>query len=229
MKEPKLTANDQRIIEEIRGVVERGEKPTCAQIAQRLQIAPSSVIKLAKKLGFTGWNDMFYSLNQQYSEEIPLSIDSMDFFGEGRVFEKIHHLLELLYQNGQRQILVSCVGDSEFLTDYLLDMLSQRNFRACRFSNPILRQIQEGRLLPGLCLFVNESGIALYEVGEKLMELGCTVVAVTSSSETPLASIASETVEIRNRKSSVDVYMPNFFAARTLIFLELLFAEMDER
>lgn len=227
MKEQKLTANDERILEEIQQIVRRNEKLTCAQIARRLQIAPSSIIKLAQKLGYTGWNDMFYSLSQMYNDNTPLSIDNMDFIGEGRVFEKIHQLLSLLEENGGRPVIVSCVGDSEFLTDYLMDMLGQRNFRVLRFSSEVLRRIQENRLEPGLCFFVNESGIALYGAGEKLEELGCRVIAVTSSSETPLASKASYAVEIRNRKSPVENYMPNFFAARVMIFLELLFSEMD--
>ena len=88
MKEPKLTANDERILNEVRRMVGNGEKLTCAQLAQRLNIAPSTVIKTARKMGFSGWNDMYYSLSQQYSEELPLSIDNMDSFGEGRLFEK---------------------------------------------------------------------------------------------------------------------------------------------
>lgn len=228
MKEPKLTANDQRILDEIQRIARQNEKLTCAQIAHHLQTAPSSIIKLAKKLGYSGWNDMYYSLSQMYNDSVPLSIDNMDFFGEGRVFEKIRQLLQLLQEYKDRQIIVSCVGDSEFLTDYLLDMLWQRNYRACRYSNYILEHVTEMQMPPGLCVFVNESGIALYDAGARLGELGWKVVAITSSSDTPLAGIASDTVEIRNRKSSIDSYMPNFFAARVLIFLELLFAEMNE-
>lgn len=227
MKEPKLTANDERILDEVRRIVTDNEKLTCAQIAQRLQIAPSSIIKVAQKMGFSGWNDMFYSLSQQYSEETPLSIDNMDFFGDGRLFEKIHQLLELLLGYKDRPIMVGSVGDSEFLADYLLDMLWQRHFRPLRLSTPLRHEAQEGKIPRGLCLFINESGIALYDAGDKLEEAGWKLIAITSSSDTPLAGIASHTVEIRNRKSPVDSYLPNFFAARVLIFLELLFAEMD--
>ena len=36
MKEPKLTATDERILDEVRLVVTNNEKLTCAQLAQRL-------------------------------------------------------------------------------------------------------------------------------------------------------------------------------------------------
>lgn len=229
MKTPKLTANDQRILDEVQRLVRQNEKLTCAQIAEQLQIAPSSIIKLAKKLGYSGWNDLYYSLGQMYNDAVPLSIDNMDFFGEGMLFEKIHRIIDLLLEYKDREIMISCVGDSEFLRGYLLDRLWQMDFRACRFSNQLLDHINETQMTPGLCVFVNESGIALYDVGATLEEMGWKVIAITSSSETPLAGIASYTVEIRNRKSPVETYLPNFFAARVMIFLELLFAEMNER
>ena len=229
MKAPKLTANDQRILDEVQRLVRQNEKLTCAQIAEQLQIAPSSIIKLAKKLGYSGWNDLYYSLGQMYNDAVPLSIDNMDFIGEGMLFDKIHRIIDLLLEYKDREVMISCVGDSEFLRGYLLDRLWQMDFRACRFSNQLLDHINETQMTPGLCVFVNESGIALYDVGATLEEMGWKVIAITSSSETPLAGIASYTVEIRNRKSPVDTYLPNFFAARVMIFLELLFAEMNER
>ena len=227
MKEPKLTATDDRILDEVRLVVTNNEKLTCAQLAQRLNIAPSTVIKVARKMGFSGWNDMFYSLSQQYSEELPLSIDNMVFFGDGRLFEKIRQLTEILLAHKDKNIMVASVGDSEFIADYLLDMLWERGFRPFRLSTPLRHEAEEGRVEPGICLYVNESGIALYEAAQKMADTGWKIAAITSSNDTPLAGISSVSVEIRNRKSAVDSYLPNFFAARVLIFLELLFAEMD--
>ena len=227
MKEPKLTPNDERIMNGVRLVVGNGEKLTCAQLAQRLNVAPSTIIKTARKMGFSGWNDMFYSLSQQYSEELPLSIDNMDSFGDGRLFEKIRQLTAVLLDHKEKMLMVASVGDSEFLEDYLLDMLWKRGFRPVRLSTPLRRAAEDGMMAPGLCLFVNESGIALYDAASKLKEAGWQIAAVTSSIDTPLSGISAISVEIRNRKSSVNNYLPNFFAARVLIFLELLFAEMD--
>ena len=227
MKESKRTANNERILNEVRRAVTNNEKLTCAQLAQRLDIVPSTVIKAARKMGFSGWNDMYYSLSQRYSEALPLSIDSMGVFGDGRLFEKIRQLTEELLDHKEKSLMVASVGDSEFLADYLLDMLWKRGFRPIRLSTPIRHEAVEGNVAPGLCLFINESGMALYEVGNKLAEAGWKIAAVTSSSDTPLAGIAAISVELRNRKSPVDSYLPNFFAARVQIFLELLFAEMD--
>ena len=156
MKEPKLTATDERILDEVRLIATYNEKLTCAQLAQRLEIAPSTVIKVARKMGFSGWNDMFYSLSQQYSEELPLSIDNMDFFGDGRLFEKIRQLTEILLDHKEKNLIIASVGDSEFLADYLLDMLWTRGFRPLRLSTPLRHEAQEKNIEPGLCLFINE-------------------------------------------------------------------------
>ena len=86
MKESKRTANDERILNEVRRAVTNNEKLTCAQLAQRLDIVPSTVIKAARKMGFSGWNDMYYSLSQRYSEALPLSIDSMGVFWRRAAF-----------------------------------------------------------------------------------------------------------------------------------------------
>lgn len=229
MREIKLTANDEKIFDAIKGLVKRNQKQTCAQIAGQINTAPSSIIKLAKKLGYSGWNEMYYSLSRIYTDAVPLSIDNFDFLSEGKVFEKTRQLMELLLAHRDRRIIIGCVGDSEFLANYLMEKLWQRGFSACRYSEQLRASLDTGDGAPGLCVFVNESGILLVDACIRFQELGYRVYAVTSSSETPLAAKADLSAEIRNKKSSVEYYLPNFFAARVMIFLELLFAEMDER
>lgn len=229
MREIKLTKNDEKIFEEIKRLVKLNQKHTCAQIAEQIGTAPSSIIKLAKKMGYSGWNEMYYSLSRIYSDAVPLSINNFDFLSEGKIFEKTRQLMELLQAYKDRKIVIGCVGDSEFLTNYLLDKLCQRDYSACRYTDRILSGLREAPGEPGLCVFVNESGILLVDACIRFQELGYRVYSVTSSTETPLAAKSDFSVEIKNKKSSVDNYLPNFFAARTLIFLELLFAEIDER
>lgn len=229
MKEIKLTKTDEKIYEEIKRIVKRNEKPTCAQIAQQIGIAPSSIIKLAKKLGYSGWNEMYYTLTQIYTEAVPLTFDTFDFVSRGQVSDQLRQLTELILRYKNSKIIVSCIGDSEFLTNYLLEMLWKRQFVACRYSSEIMYMLQDDPGAPGLCLFINESGIVLYNACIQLRALGYEVLALTSSRQTPLGGQADHVVEIKNKKSSPDNYMANFFAARAMIFLELLFAEIDER
>lgn len=123
MREIKLTKNDEKIFEEIKRLVKLNQKHTCAQIAEQIGTAPSSIIKLAKKMGYSGWNEMYYSLSRIYSDAVPLSINNFDFLSEGKIFEKTRQLMELLQAYKDRKIVIGCVGDSEFLTNYLLDKL----------------------------------------------------------------------------------------------------------
>lgn len=228
MKKPKLTKNDEKIYRGIQILIRQQKKPTCAQIAAELGVAPSSIIKLAQKLGFSGWNEMYYSMTWLQADTMPLAIDNFDFIGESRVFERIRQLMDLLRQYRDRTIVVACMGDSEFLASYLLEKLWERDFKACRYSEQVLFAVDENPGEPGLCLFINESGILMLNVCIHFQNRKYKVFAITSSAETPLATRADYSLEIQNRKSSVTHYLPNFFPARAMIFFELLFAEIDE-
>ena len=68
MEQVKFTEVEQRVYNEVVKCVKQRTKGTVAQIAKEAQVAPSTIIKLAKKLGYPGWTEMYYSLCSQTTD-----------------------------------------------------------------------------------------------------------------------------------------------------------------
>ena len=223
MEEIKLTESEKRIYQVLLQCVKNRKKETVAQLAKRAEAAPSSIVKLAKKLGYPGWSEMYYTLCSQTSDSISLSFDNFNFLTDEDSKAYIETLCKLLDDFYTQRILVASVGDSECAGTYLLKKLWHRGFMAMPLHRGQMSQQESG-----VMFIINESGIALLSQCIEAKEHHFTVASITSNHCSPIASASHITVEIKNHKSQLERYNPNFFAARVLIFLELLFAKYDE-
>lgn len=223
MKEIKFTPKEQLIYNHIKQVAKEEKKRTVAEIASEIGAAPSSIVKLAKKLGYSGWNEMYYSLKNVLTDEYPVMIDNFMPQEDEQLRKNIQKIAKIIMEYNDKDIMVVSIGDSHYLGRYLVRKLLERNYKAHIYEHVIRKDDRDG-----LCIAINESGVALLNVCIQMQEKNYKVIAVTSHKESPLASQSDYSVEMRNHKSELLKYEPNYFAARVLIFLEMLLVEMDE-
>lgn len=225
MNEVHFTQSEKSIYEEMLKCVRAQEKRLVAQIASNVKVAPSSVIKVCKKLGYPGWNEMFYTLSSTSTDAISLSFDNFDFLTDEDVNTYIKVLCEMLEKYHNHTILTVSIGDSECVGAYLLKKLWHRGFLAMPYHRG---QLDCADNKPGIVFAINESGIVLLQPCLDAKEKDFAIVSITSNRQSPLACNSHMTIEIKNKKSEIVAYDPNFFAARVIIFIELLFAQYDE-
>lgn len=223
MEEIKLTEVEKRIYQVLLQSIKQKEKETVAQLAKIANVAPSSIIKLAKKLGYPGWSEMYYTLCSQAADSISLTFDNFDFLTDEDANIYIETLCKLMDDYKKARMLVVSIGDSESAGAYLLKKLWHRGFIAMPLHRGQLEYHE-----PGVLFAINESGIVLLSQCVEAKQKNFTLVSITSNHKSPLASNSHITVEIKNHKSKLERYNPNFFAARVIIFIELLFAKYDE-
>lgn len=228
MKEIQLSATEQMIYEELMLVINSKQKETVSTIAKRVGVAPSTIIKVTKKLGYPGWNEMYYSLNNLNRNAIPLSLNSFDFINQSELNEKIELLSKTFMHFKDSTILIKTIGDSQYISDYLLDCLWQRGFEAYPYNSRIMDMCEREKK-NGIIVLINESGIALLDISVRARKTGFKVIAITNNHNSPLATNSHLSIEIMNHKSSLLKYEPNFFTARVLIFIELLLVSLDDR
>ena len=65
---------------------------------------------------------------------------------------------------------------------------------------------------------------AIYKPLDFLRERGFEVIAITASHDTPISKLADVNVVIKNNKSNVAAYEPNYFTAGALSYLERVMA-----
>ena len=226
MSEMNFTTIENRIYEEILESVKHNEKETVAQIAKKVDVAPSHVIKVAKKLGYSGLNDMWYSLTSIYTDSVSVSLDNFNIMQDHQLDVHIEILCEMLINYRESKIIVNSIGDSDYVGTYLLDKLWDRGFNAMPYKSKIIDQTQYAK--PGMLIAINESGVVLLEQCLKARKLDYNIVSITSNQNSPLACNSHLTIELKNKKSTFYDYNPNFFTAYVIIFIEILFARYDE-
>ena len=226
MDEMNFTETENRIYEEILKNVKQHKKKTVVQIAEKVDVAPSYVIKVAKKLGYSGLNEMWYSLSGIYTDSVSVSLDDFDLMEKNLLDVHVQILCDMLINYRNERIIVNSIGDSDYVGTYLLDKLWHRGFNAMPYKSQLLDQAR--CLKPGMLIAINESGVVLLEQCLKARKHNYNFVSITSNRNSPLACNSHLTIELRNKKSNFYNYNPNFFTAYVLIFIEILFARYDE-
>lgn len=215
------------IYEQVVEAAKQKDKCTVQQLAQKAEVAPSTVAKLARKIGYSGWNEMFYALHDRYAAAAPIAYDDFHFPTLENRREEIDRLCELLYQCRDGWLLVYGLGDVEYVANSLMGKLWEHGFRASIYSESQLAYVSACKA-ESAAIMINESGLLLLGLCMQARQNGLHTVSISSSCHTPLAVNSEITVELKNERSTLREYAPNFFAARVLMFLELLFVAYRE-
>lgn len=226
MNEMKFTAIEQSIYEEILHSVNLRQKKTVAQIAKQVSVAPSHVIKVAQKLGYSGLNEMWYSLTSIYTDAVSVSLDDFKLMEDQQLSVHIQILCEMLMNYKDQRIVVHSIGDSDYVGFYLLDKLWHRGFHAMPYHKSQMMDQKDEK--PGMLIAINESGVVLLEQCLKARKHEYNIVSITSNHKSPLACNSHLTIELKNKKSNFYCYRPNFFAAYVIMFIEIVFVRFDE-
>lgn len=121
----RLTDSDQQLLQAVLEAVEQHAQYSVRVFAAQNYVSPAAVIRLSKKLGYTGYTDMIYRLgflvrNEDQNKSHTSDINS--FIGEIPP-ERIEAFLDGLTQNRQRTILVAGTGFCEPLRDFFVRKL----------------------------------------------------------------------------------------------------------
>ena len=227
MKEMNFTETEARIYEQIVRYVKLNQKQTVAQIALEAKAAPSHVIAVAKKLGYSGLNDMWYSLTSIYTDSVSVSLDDFDMMKNSQLDVHIQILCDMLVNYKDHKIIVNSIGDSDYVGAYLLDKLWNRGFHAFPYHKSQMMK-SENEQKHGMLIAINESGVVLLEQCLLARKFDYNIVSITSNRNSPLACNSHLTLELKNKKSAFHNYNPNFFTAYVIMLIEMLFANYDE-
>lgn len=227
MEQNNFTLSEQKIYEKMMESIQSKRKETVSSIARAVNVAPSSVIKLTKKLGYPGWNEMFYTLSNQHADVISLSFNHFDFLANQEMNQYIQILCELLLKTYNGRVYISTLGNADFAGDYLSDKLWERGFTVVPYGK-VIQDTEGQRKTPGVIFIINESGVALLSSCMEARKNDLSVVSITSNSQSPLSMHSHVSIELKNQRSTLLEYSPNFFTARVVIFIEFLFVAYDE-
>lgn len=178
----------------------------------------ATIYKLVKKLGFDGYADMIYSIyynNQKDSEE-------SDVYSriENQISPIRTDFINTLNQYKNKQILITGMGFSQIIADYISESLFLKGFKVT--SKLHLQLLEKDSLNDILLIVISHSGDTprLIELTEKALENNIFTISFTGSKNNKLNKISNLSIEIgNNSKLAIN---NNLFFGETIIAFELL-------
>lgn len=223
-----LTDLEKNVINRIHAHILEREKVSIDVIAKECFVSKGSIVKLAKKLGYSGYSEMYYILmssnrNQKsadFSHMIPQN--ESDTAKAGIVL-----LTNLLKEYRGTKIHLDSIGLCDAARDYYLQKLLMFGFDVV--SSYHFASFHKDS--PGLFCFMSFSG-SRFEIFDRVhaaVDNGFKVLALTARKDSPLGTAADYTIEISGERAEENDYRPNFFTANLIILLEMALCEYSQK
>ncbi len=216
-----LKKDEMKIIETIENSIRDNNKITIAEVARQHFTSTSSIVNLAKKLGFDGYSDMVFSMSRPNSH--PFLEDEEDILP--RLIDRyrpedVDRFCGLLEAHKARRIFVMGIGYSDITADYFVQKLSSHGFLA--FRGPHFDIIDYASSPPSLFIAISKSG----ETNDTIVpavhakEKGYNLVTFTSNGECRLAKDSDIAFVIEESSQLLLGQTPEYFFGKCILALE---------
>ncbi|MDN5351970.1 MAG: hypothetical protein PWQ12_889 [Clostridiales bacterium] len=213
-----LTELENKILNRIHFYVTHNKKVGIDVIAKDCFVSKATVIKLAKKLGFSGYSEMFYVSLASQRHKHALNFFETQSEEDEKAEAHISVFSDLLTQNRHSKIYLDSLGICDCAKEYYLQKLLIFGFDVASCYHFEAFKVEH----PGLYLFFSYSGNRS-EIIEKVSvasENGFKVIAFTAHKDSHLGKIADYVIELEGAHAEKEEYHPDFFTANLIILLE---------
>ena len=224
-----LTELEKIVLNKIHYYINKNEKVGIDMIAKECFVSRAAIIKLSKKLGYSGYSEMYYMNLAAANSALKLDFSKniISIYENDLLTIHINMLVKLLREYREKNIYLDSLGFCDSAKEYYLQKLLVFGFDvASSYHYEAFRKNK-----PGMYFFFSYSG-ARSEIIEKVnvaIENNYKVVAFTSNKDSPLGRVSHMTVELAGVKSESEQYLPNFFTANLIILLELTLSEYSKK
>ena len=228
MNETHFSYNERDVIQFIEKEKEKIENYSTTYIADQTDTTPSTLVRIAKKLGYSGWNDFkkAYLKEIRYLNSHFSNIDANTPFGEDDSFINIAHKIGQLHQESVKDTLSLINPDT--LQKAINILLKSKRIHVMAITNLCYaaeelvfkfrrlgvdaRTYTDGHLLPealmipsdDCCIFISYSGQTepLLDAAQVLHNNGVPMIALTSIGENDLSHLANASLYVSTREKS---------------------------
>ncbi|WP_077611048.1 MurR/RpiR family transcriptional regulator [Clostridium sp. Marseille-P2415] len=223
-----LTDLEKNVVNRIHAHILEGEKVSIDVIAKECFVSKALVVKLAKKLGYSGYSEMYYVLMSSNRNQKSADFSHMVHQNETNTArEGITLLTDLLNEYRGAKIHLDSIGLCDAARDYYLQKLLMFGFDAV--SSYHFAAFHKDSA--GLFIFMSFSG-SRFEIFDRVhaaADNGFKVLALTARKDSPLGTMADYTIEISGERTEENYYRPDFFTANLIILLEMALCEYSQK
>ncbi len=236
-----LTDLERSILEYVVEHIEEIQEMGVREVAEETYTSPASVIRLSKKLGYTGFTDMYYSLlpivkkAEQATYEAGHGILDFDFSAILSEFseEKIEQFNRHIFEKSNKYIFIYATGFSDILAEYVYKKLLVLGRKVIISSGADSIGIFENNLEDiSSMLVISKSGETgqVYNKLSKAADAGIYTVSFTQNSANRIAELSDLNIPITDLHPLDDRNMlPNVFFPGVLLTFEFLLEKYLEQ
>lgn len=237
-----LSDDELRVVTSIVNHIEQGKaKVGIQQIANENYVSTAFIMKLCKRLGFSGYSELYYMLVQSSEESrrsgaqvLPLQqmIDNWDE-------EKIQQFCQIMRRHVNHKMFVVGAGFSEHAANYIVQRLAICGFMVFNhvhfydfmlFHNEQSQQMTSN-IEPSLIIAISQSGESESVINdvEEARRRKFEVISFTRRADSKLASYSDLCFLVDSSRQTLISTVPNqFFGKVILAFEELMGLYLDQ-
>lgn len=217
------------IMRHIKGYIEKNQKVSIKVIATECFVSTAYIMKFAKKIGYSGYSEMYYALLSKEDTSVKVNFENFGKLTSSEINEEIERVCDLLYKHRDAQMIVTSMGFCDHAATYFLHKLWTFGFYAMNTYHIEAYEHEERK--PGIVFAFSSSGTMGGIIGRcnYAKKKGYQVVTITSNQKSPLAMVADLSIEILCSKGKRNKYEPDFFSAKILVFLELVLSTYSKK
>lgn len=224
-----LTNTELNIIETIINELSEGkEKISIRDLANKTFVSTTVIIKLAKKLGFVGYSQMIYVLNESIHQKASIdNIYSLSEFISEDDMDKINALADDIYKHKNQKIYLVGLGFSAIITQYFSKRLAE--FDIFAYDGAPIDCVND-RSNPSVVIVFSKSGETtdLIQIMEISKRMGHTMYAFTTSSDSTIASVADYHIELKYKHNKL-FDTPDYYVGTGIFVVENVLIEILNR
>lgn len=222
----KLTETESKILDYLLNNIEDALNWNVRDVAQQNYSSPATVMKLAKKMHYTGYIDMVYRLYFAYHRDRQTKDDALEISLDA-MFSQIspvdfQSVIDLLRENHQ-QVYVCGSGFSRPIAEYISMKLLVLGFN-CIFTD-LFAVYEHHQAQTGLVLLISKSGETgnIIKIAEKAQKSQLKIVLISATKDGRLSELADMTLVVSDENRLDDHNRQhNYFYSGSLFLVEYL-------
>lgn len=227
----KLDYIDKEILKYLKKNTKEALKLGVRGVANKVNTTPSRVMRIAKKLNYSGFIEMLYSFKDNYSiayDQLTIEIRKKFFF-RVRNSNEIDEFLSLINSS---KIAIYGEGFSSIVSKYIYQKFLVLGIESIHILWMDASLLIKNKVEIDLILIISKSGDteACYEFAKTIKELGGKVASFTGNNKSRISEISDYAFYFEDIfKDDDDIFYPNPFFGYCIIGFEELISKYFER
>lgn len=213
-----ITLVETEIIQKLQYYVSMNEKITLAQLADECHVAQSTIVKLAKKMGYTGFVEMYFNMRvptHKAQESLAFYHDLID----GDINSIMKSLCAKLNEFKDYKNIIYSLGDADLLCGYISRKFTMFDFYAPgTYDYAIIQNSSRKRGFMLLLCYMEEKQIYLQRAIEMAKKEGYYLIAFVNGKNEWIERQVDFSVIIKQ----TNYKKADFFTAKAIMFTEVL-------